>query len=492
MAEDERDFFHLNRLKAFNDAVFSIVATILILPLRKIEEEEGKGPDLDHYLLEKWPHILVYLFGFLIVCAVWESHVNRFKILSHVDDVLVWLNLISLMFTSFLPFSTALEGVYSTKMLPIILNCANLFILEVLEMVMVMYCFSNVDLLTEELQELPEVHRKEKRDYMMLRKVVNPMLFVMAACVSMINVQISWVLMAVVVITPCINRFLGFLFRKIMNIRIMRSDFDKMFGNYIDTERVECFSDGVFAIVSTLLVLDISSEEFPKAEDVEKDGLDLTVLHMWPKFLTYVGTFFVVALLWFVHHSVFHYIRNMNQIMLVFNNISLAFIGAAPMITVVLNRYGTEVNDNVKVAIRFSSVIVCIAGIAQALVFITALLTGPTHLEGRANPATAPASHNYVAAKLLVIPVISCLVYYVTFSSNTASFVVFYVAVLATPLLFVLLKICCGRSTSNPIRHEIVIDPDTETWIPQRPKPRRARRSKGPMSTIAFKTRLGQ
>lgn len=479
---DERDFFHLNRLKGFNDAVFSIVATILILPLRKIEVEKN-GQDLEHYLLEKWPHIIVYLFGFLIVCAVWESHVNRFKVLSHVDDVVVWLNLISLMFTSFLPFSTALEGVYSTKKLPIILNCADLFILEVLELIIIMYCFSNVDLLVEELQDLSEVHRKEKRDYMMLKKVISPILFLLAACVSMIDVRISWVLLAVVVIAPCINRFLGFLFRKIMNIRMTRGDFDKMFGNYIDTERVECFSDGVFAIVSTLLVLDISAEEFPKEKVVAKNGLDITVMNMWPKFLTYVGTFATVALLWFVHHSVFHYIKNMNQLMLVFNNISLAFVGAAPMITAVLNRYGSDITDSTRIVIQFSSVIVCIAGLAQALVFVTALLMGPTHLDGHGNPASAPASHNYVAAKLLLIPLISCCTYFGAFSTNTAAFIVFYVLVLTTPLFFVLLKICLGRRTASPVQHEIIIDPDSETWIPQQPRHRRARRSKGPAMT---------
>lgn len=37
-------------------------------------------------------------------------------------------------------------------------------------------------------------------------------------------------------------------------------DFDFMFGNYIDIERVECFSDGVFLIVLILLVLDIIIE----------------------------------------------------------------------------------------------------------------------------------------------------------------------------------------------------------------------------------------
>ena len=77
-------------------------------------------------------------------------------ILSHIDDVLIWLNLASLMVTSFLPFSCALEGKYPKRFFPILLICSNMAILEVLEVIMILYSFRQVHLLTEELQELTE------------------------------------------------------------------------------------------------------------------------------------------------------------------------------------------------------------------------------------------------------------------------------------------------------------------------------------------------
>lgn len=257
MAE-ERDLVHLNRLKYFNDAVFAIVSTILILPIRRLEQ--NSDTDLETELKDRWAHLVVYFIAFLVICSVWESHVHRFKILAHVDDVLIWLNLTSLMFTSFLPFVCALEGKYPKKYLPIVLICGDMLILEILEVVLILYSFSQGDLLKDELQELSEEHLKERRDYMLAKKLINSLLYVLAASLSTTNAVASWVLISIVIITPCIHRFIGVMFRKCKAIRMARADFDLMFGNYIDTERVECFSDGVFSIVATLLVLDITTD----------------------------------------------------------------------------------------------------------------------------------------------------------------------------------------------------------------------------------------
>ena len=86
---EELDLLHLKRLQCFNDAVFAIVATILVLPIRKLEENATESSSLADQLSDKWPQLLIYLVGFLVICAVWESHVVRFRILSRLDDVLV-------------------------------------------------------------------------------------------------------------------------------------------------------------------------------------------------------------------------------------------------------------------------------------------------------------------------------------------------------------------------------------------------------------------
>ena len=262
-----------------------------------------------------------------------------------------------------------------------------------------------------------------------------------AAFVSNVNAISAWVLISIVIVTPCIPRFIGIVLRKSNAIRIPGPEFDLMFGNYINTERVECFSDGVFSIVATLLVLDITTENFPKEADIEKDGLGTTVRNLWPSFLLYITTFIVIAFLFFVHHSLFHCIKKMNQVMLFANNISLAFIGYFPFdfFVAVFNKYverPKKPNADTKLAVQIGSVAIFAASLAQAVVFIVALWKGSSHLEPRANPSISRNSHCYLALKLTIIPVVSLFIYFTTFTDYTVIYIAFHTAVFITSLLF--------------------------------------------------------
>ena len=177
---DNIDLSELKRLQCFNDAVFAIVATILVLPIRKLEEKANENVSLEDQLGDRWPQLVIYLVGFLVICAVWESHVLRFRILSRVDDVLVWFNLASLLFTSFLPFTCALEGMFTNKYLPMMLICGNLLTLEILEVVMIVYAFHHPQLLDEEFEELTHPEIRQRMKLMLVKKAVNPILYVLA------------------------------------------------------------------------------------------------------------------------------------------------------------------------------------------------------------------------------------------------------------------------------------------------------------------------
>jgi TMEM175 potassium channel family protein len=60
------------------------------------------------------------------------------------------------------------------------------------------------------------------------------------------------------------------------------------------TARFETFSDGVFAIAATLLILELSAQ--PGA------GLGHELLHLWPSYLAYVTSFLTIGIIWMNHH----------------------------------------------------------------------------------------------------------------------------------------------------------------------------------------------
>jgi uncharacterized membrane protein len=70
-----------------------------------------------------------------------------------------------------------------------------------------------------------------------------------------------------------------------------------------DTGRTEAFSDGVFAIAITLLILDVNVPES------DYDDLWRGIVHQWPSYLGYVTSFITIGGLWLSHHGIFRRIQ---------------------------------------------------------------------------------------------------------------------------------------------------------------------------------------
>ncbi|MFN8625766.1 MAG: TMEM175 family protein [Candidatus Binatia bacterium] len=97
----------------------------------------------------------------------------------------------------------------------------------------------------------------------------------------------------------------------------------------MDTNRLEAFSDGVFAIAITLLVLEI------KVPPVQALGLGL--LNLWPSYLAYAISFVVIGAIWVNHHAMFDWIVRADQTLLLLNTLQLMFIAFLPFPTAVLS-----------------------------------------------------------------------------------------------------------------------------------------------------------
>jgi len=105
----------------------------------------------------------------------------------------------------------------------------------------------------------------------------------------------------------------------------------------VDTNRLEAFSDGVFAIAITLLVLEI---KVPTGE-----ALALGLLHLWPSYLAYAISFIVIGAIWINHHAMFDWIVRADQKLLLLNTLHLMFIAFLPFPTAVLPRRSIRAPD---------------------------------------------------------------------------------------------------------------------------------------------------
>jgi TMEM175 potassium channel family protein len=99
-----------------------------------------------------------------------------------------------------------------------------------------------------------------------------------------------------------------------------------------ETARVEAFSDGVFAIAITLLVLDL---KVPHANELQASGRRLTeaLLGRWPSFLAYFTSFATILVMWVNHHRLFTHIRRTTPLFLYLNGLLLLLVTFVPFPT---------------------------------------------------------------------------------------------------------------------------------------------------------------
>lgn len=93
--------------------------------------------------------------------------------------------------------------------------------------------------------------------------------------------------------------------------------------------RVEAFSDGVFAIAITLLILEI---RVPHIDH----GLSAALLALWPSYIAFLLSFVVILIMWVNHHELLRMARSVNYPFLFANGLLLLTVSFLPFPTAVL------------------------------------------------------------------------------------------------------------------------------------------------------------
>jgi len=93
--------------------------------------------------------------------------------------------------------------------------------------------------------------------------------------------------------------------------------------------RLEAFSDGVFAIAITLLVIEIRPPE-------DTAHLAHELAKLWPSYLAYVDSFLLIGLVWANHHVMFDHIRRVDRPLTFLNTLLLMDVAFIPFAAAVL------------------------------------------------------------------------------------------------------------------------------------------------------------
>jgi uncharacterized membrane protein len=98
------------------------------------------------------------------------------------------------------------------------------------------------------------------------------------------------------------------------------------------TTRLETFSDGVFAIAATILVLEISVSHV-------HGGLGGALLDLWPSYLAYVTSFLTIGIIWINHHYCVQTIARADRTLLFINMLLLLVVAFMPFPTKLVAEY---------------------------------------------------------------------------------------------------------------------------------------------------------
>jgi uncharacterized membrane protein len=102
------------RFEAFSDGVFAFAITLLVLGFVLPEMRNASNHDLTNALLRLWPNLLAYALSFGVIGIMWQNHHALFRLVERVDRMTVFLNLLLLGGTAFIPFVTSTLGSYPT------------------------------------------------------------------------------------------------------------------------------------------------------------------------------------------------------------------------------------------------------------------------------------------------------------------------------------------------------------------------------------------
>jgi uncharacterized membrane protein len=144
----------------------------------------------------------------------------------------------------------------------------------------------------------------------------------------------------------------------------------------MDSRRVEAFSDGVFAIAITLLVLDL---RLPGGSKTLTDQL----LEDWPQYFAYVVSFLTIGIMWMNHHTILAHVTRVDRPLLVINLLLLMGVVAIPFPTSLVAEH-LQHPGGVAATVTYGLVMIAVSlGFACLWIYV---VTHAERLGGQAQP----------------------------------------------------------------------------------------------------------
>ena len=202
----------------------------------------------------------------------------------------------------------------------------------------------------------------------------------------------------------------------------------------METGRVEAFSDGVFAIAITLLILAVGIEKAPHGD------LGTYLVDLWPAYLAYAVSFVTIGIMWVNHHLLFQNFARVDRPMLLLNILLLLLIAFVPFPTRIAAEFARSEADRRDAALLYGFTMT-----ATAILFITLWMYGSRRL---LRPDADPRMVSGITRSYLPGAPLYATATLLAFVSSIASMIMFA----AIALFYALSAALFGRTDSTVVR----------------------------------------
>jgi len=198
------------RIFGLSDGVFAIAITLLVLEL-KIPEHLPDGGMWD-YFSQLLPGFASTILAFIVLGVYWVGHHNMFKHIKRHDRVLMWLNILFLMFVAMMPFFAGLVGNYWENSLALAAY-AFWLMLTGLELDLIWWYASNNLRLTD-----PDID-PDLVKFIHRRVLIAPVLYLLSIGVAFINPTITKLIFLAIIIIYVVPSPLDYFHHKQLSIQ---------------------------------------------------------------------------------------------------------------------------------------------------------------------------------------------------------------------------------------------------------------------------------
>jgi uncharacterized membrane protein len=134
-------------------------------------------------------------------------------------------------------------------------------------------------------------------------------------------------------------------------------------------ERLILFSDAVFAIAITLLIIEIKVPEFPHDAEITENALLHKLGELVPKFIGFIVSFMLIGLYWSIHHRMFGFVTNYSRKLIVLNLFFLFSVVLMPFSTGIFGEYSPPRGINLITPLAVYVINITLTGIANYLLW---------------------------------------------------------------------------------------------------------------------------